>query len=197
MIRVYRASISPPGSALFDSDIRHQHTMFVEISYARRQRDLNHDWIHAGKEIIEVEMSEAQWASFVSSPNSSGVPCTLRVLQGETVERVPYAPRLAESMKETHAAAERAFKEIRVALEAYEAADGAKAKREALGGLRAAINNATPNVDFAAKSLGEHAENVVSRARADIEAMVRHHADQLGIEAPETVLQLERGNEVE
>lgn len=44
--------------------------------------------------------------------------------------------------------------------------------REAMRRLLAAIDNAAPNVDFASKQLVEHTENVVQKARADIEAMV-------------------------
>jgi len=181
MIGAYRTSISPPGHALFDSDIMHQHTVVLRIEHADRRRDLHRDWIHGTDRIIEVEMSEAQWASFVSSMNTSGVPCTLREIQGEgKIEGLPFAPRLEESMKDTHAAAHAAFDEIQQALRDYEA----KPTKDNLRTLRARIENAVPNVDFAGKSLAEHAENVVQKARADVEAMVLAHAQQLGIEAP-------------
>lgn len=52
-------------------------------------------------------------------------------------------------------------------------------------------------MSYAAKSLSEHAENVVQRARADIEAMVVSKAEQLGIdpgEVAETPLLEEPGN---
>lgn len=187
MIGAYRTSISPPGSSLFDSDVRHQHTVVVKLSHAARSRDLHRDWIHGREEIVEIEMSEAQWASFVSSINTSGVPCTLRRLQGEQIEQLPFAPRLEASMRETREAAHRAFDAIVEALDAYEATlkGPAQPRRDALGTLRAKIKNAMPNVDFAGKSLAEHAENVVQKARADVEAMIAAHAAQLGIEAPE------------
>lgn len=38
------------------------------------------------------------------------------------------------------------------------------------------------NISFAAQSLTEHAENVVQRAKADIEAMVVARAKQLGLD---------------
>jgi hypothetical protein len=190
MIVAHRVSASPPGAALFDSDIRHQHYVTLSIHRASRKRDLHRDWIHQRNEIIEVELSEAQWASFLSSPNTSGVPCTIAYLHGERIEPLPFAPRLEQSMKETKAAATAAFGEIVAALEAYEETPStpAKAKREALATLRAAIKNAVPNVTFAGKSLTEHAENVVQKARSDIEAMVAQHAAQMGIAAPETPL---------
>lgn len=187
MVGASRVS-STPGAILFDSDIRHGHYVVLRISRATRRRDLKHDWIHGGsRELIEVAMSEAQWASFVSSMNTAGVPCT--IVQTETEFQVPglnFSPRLKESMREVHEAATEAFDEILealAALEALEAEDkpSVKARREALHTLKMRIKNATPNVDYAGKKLAEHAENVVQKARADIEAMVTHKAAQLGL----------------
>ena len=183
MIGAYRTSVGPPGAALFDSDIRHHHTVVLRIEHAERKRDLHRDWIHGRNQIIEVEMSEAQWASFVSSMNTSGVPCTLRRIQGEEIPRIEYAPRLEASMAETRRAADDAFAEIKEALAAYEE----KKSAENLRTLRARINNAAPNVEFAGKSLAEHAENVVTKARADIEAMVADHAARLELESKPTM----------
>lgn len=188
MIGAYRAQVSPPGAALFDSDIQHRNIVTVRISTASRKRDLHHDHIMADREIIEIEMSEAQWASFVSSMNTSGVPCTIAFRQGEgRIEGVPFAPRLEESMRETRRAAATAFGEITEAFADYEA----KPTKDNLRMLRARISNAVPNVDFAGKSLAEHAENVVQKARADIEAIVAHKAAQLGIESPRAKPEIE------
>ena len=188
IIGAYRTSISPPGAALFDSDIRHQHIVVVKIERATRDRDLHRDWVYGGQQLIEIEMSEAQWASFVSSMNTSGVPCTLRRLQGEEIPRVEYSPRLEESMAETRRAADDAFAGVLEALNTYEE----RPNKGNLRSLRAAIENAGPNVEFAGKMLSEHAENVVTKARADIEAMVTDHATRLGLESS-TPLALEEG----
>jgi hypothetical protein len=171
---------SHPGAVLFDSDIRHQHYVTVNISGARRQRDLNRDWLHTDKTEIEVSMSEAQWASFVSSMNTTGVPTTITYKKGEGgIPRIPYEPRLQESMDEVHGATDKAMARVREAFFAY------KEKKNVanLRSLEAAIANAPSNMEFAATSLSEHAENVVQRARADIEAMVWAKAERLGIEA--------------
>lgn len=181
MIGAYRGSISPPGANLFDSDIRHQHTVTIKIETAERKRDLNHDWIHGDKTLMEIEMSEAQWASFVSSMNTSGVPATLRfdsradepIVPGE-----PYAPRLALSMQETRDAGERVREDIRDAFYAYK-------EKKTVGNLRhleAMIDNLPANLEYAATTLSKHAENVVTKARADIEAFVVRKAQQLGLE---------------
>jgi hypothetical protein len=181
MIGASRVTHSPPGAVLFDSDVRHQHYVTVRISGAVRHRELNRDWVRSEKTDIEVAMSEAQWASFVSSMNvGNGVPCTIEFKRGEgRMPEMPYEPRLAESMAEVRGASDKALETIREAFDAY-AAHKTKGKLDA---LKYTIANASPNMAFAAESLSEHAENVVQRARADIEAMVVAKAQQLGLDA--------------
>jgi hypothetical protein len=188
LIGANRVSHSPPGATLFDSDIQHQYSVVVRIATASRRRDLSHDWLHREDEFVEVEMSEAQWASFVSSMNSGqGVPCTIRRREDEVnVPGVYYAPRLQESIAEVRGAAERAVEKITKAFaeveEAFDSNAGKKVLREKIRDLSFAIGHMPANATFAAESLNEHAENVVQKARADIEAMVLTKAHQLGLE---------------
>lgn len=186
MISAARVSGGP--SVLFDSDITHNHTVRLTVSGARRRRDLHRDWIiDDSRPLIEVEMSEAQWASFVSSLNTSGVPCTVRRTQNDAnIDGLEYDPRLAHTMDEVKGKATTTFRAIRTAMDAYDALDAratAKDRRAALDKIRSAVRNAESNVHFAASSLTEHAEDVVQRARADIEAMVTQKAAQLGLTA--------------
>lgn len=173
-----------PGAVLFDSDILHQHYVIVRIRRATRKRNLNHDWIHADgrHSIVEIAMSEAQWASFVSTMNvGDGVPATLKwdaTRDDPRVPAPPYQPRLQVSMEEVHNAALEAQKDVLEAFAAYKE----KKTVDNLRTLQARIDNLAPNIDFAAQSLAKHAENVVTRARADIEAFVVTKAQQLGLE---------------
>lgn len=187
VVGAYRGSVSPPGAALFDSDIRHQHVITVRVSRAKRKRDLNRDWIGGGKEILEFTMSEAQWASFVSSMNAgSGVPATLG-WHGEDIPRAPYDPRLAHSIDEVRAAAVKAQEDVLRAFREYK-------EKKTVGGLRhleAMIDNLPANLTYAADSLTEHAENVVQRAKADIEAFAVDKAKQLGLDPAEVQAPLE------
>lgn len=179
------------GARLFDSEITHNHIIGLTIRSAIRQRDLNHDWIHGSAEIISVEMSEAQWASFVSTLNSgSGVPCTLRLHNGKINDGIvtptfPFDSRMRLAIEETQEAADRSFAAIKDALAAYEAVvaakGGAKERRDAMSRLSATINNATPDVDYTGKQLARLAEDVVQKAKADVEAFVVHKAQQLGM----------------
>lgn len=194
LIGASRVSHSPPGKVLFDSDVRHQHYVVVRIREARRKRDLNRDWIHGDATIAEVALSEAQWASFVSSMNvGDGVPATLEWDGRKVDPRVPgmpYEPRLRESMDEVRSAASKAQADVLEAFLEYR-------EHKTAGNLRtlqARIENMPANIAFAAESLTEHAENVVQRARADIEAFVVAKAEQLGLEPSDVAGTFELGS---
>jgi hypothetical protein len=95
-------------------------------------------------------------------------------------------------MTEVRDAADKATAAVASAFDEYEKHKNAANLRT----LKYAIANMPANMTFAAKSLSEHAENVVQRARADVEAMVMHQAEQMGIEPAQLgALELTTGKE--
>lgn len=172
--------VSSTGTHLFDSDVKHQHFVTLKISGANRKRDLHRDWIHDDNTpLIEIAMSEAQWAQMISSMNTSGTPATIRWTKADgRIPDFPFTSRLELTADESKAAAEDVFAEAKEALATYKAHKTA----ENLRTLEAKINNAKANINFATKQLNEHAENVVTKARYDIEAMMDDKARQLGID---------------
>lgn len=196
MAQVHRIS-STPGAVLFDSDIKHGEIIRLTVTRATRARSLHRDWIHSGtKTVVEVDMSMAQWAGLVSSMGTSGVPVTIRATEGDwSVPGLPYDPRLAHSVAEVKEGAHKTFDAIKEALAEYEAViaakGGAKERRAALSKLHHTVQNTAGNLAFAAESLSEHTENVVQKARADLEAMVINKAAQLGLSAGDTATVLE------
>lgn len=195
MIGAARVQSGGGGAVLYDSDVRHQHFVTIRLSTGARRRQLSHDHLYPEQQLVEVAMSEAQWASFVSSMNvGSGVPCTVEFTAGEgKLPGIPYAPRLKESMDEVRGAADRAASAVAEAFATYREHKTAANLRT----LQATIENMPANVAFAAESLSEHAENVVQKARADIEAMVVAKAEQLKLDPADLdagVLQLGEGS---
>jgi hypothetical protein len=195
LISVHRIQATP-GEVLFQSDVRHQEYVRVEVSEATRKRDLSHDWVHPGKKLLEISMSMTQFASFVASGGTSGVPVTIDFV-GTGSYRAGHRPglspgsRLAQTTEEVRAAAAQAYGGIAKAFKDYEqvlkyaGAGAAAMRRNALRDLQASITNAAPNVTYAARRLDEHAEAVVEKSRADIEAMVTRMAERTGISMAE------------
>ena len=77
-------------SILYGSDFDHNHYVTISISRSELCRNLSNDWYHSREELIEVALSEAQWATFVSSMNQgSGVACTLQHFNGKMIPQLP------------------------------------------------------------------------------------------------------------
>jgi hypothetical protein len=66
------------GRTLFGSALTHEQYLSVEISRAVLTRDYNADHYSNKEQIVRFNISEAQWARFVSSVgNGDGIPITL------------------------------------------------------------------------------------------------------------------------
>jgi hypothetical protein len=82
------------GAMLYGSDFQHQHFVRVTIRASELHRSLSRDWAMGGKTYIEVDLSEAQWAEFVSSFNvGMGVQCTLVERNHEMIPGLPKPER--------------------------------------------------------------------------------------------------------
>lgn len=163
---------------LFQSDLQHNETITLRILTANRTRSMHRDRVHPLAQLVEVEMSLAQWGALVSAMGlGSGVPVTLRSRESERIiPDLPYQPRIAESLIETRQSVEHLLADIDATLaeleHAIEARSGVKEIRERLRNLRSKVDNAPANATFAVKSLKEAAETVTAQARADIEAQI-------------------------
>lgn len=174
---------SSPGAHLFDSEIQHAHYISVQIARCSRQRELHKDWLFERQVLLTFDLSEAQWGAFVSSFGTSGVPATLSRLAGALVPGVATDDsRLSKSHEEVRNKATEGMEKVKAAhkrvQEAFDQKLGIKETRWRLRDLDIAIQHMPSNMEFAAKSLAEATENVVQKARSDIEAMARQAAAQ-------------------
>ncbi|MYR55240.1 hypothetical protein GTY54_02925 [Streptomyces sp. SID625] len=182
------------GRSLFQSDLLHNETISLSVREAARKRDLSHDWVHPGRELVEIEMSLAQWGSLVSSMGiGSGVPVTIRSTERDPyVPEIPHQPRTAESLREVREVTDRMYARVKAATatlhEAIHEKKGVRATKEALRALENAVAGAGSNAQFTVDSLVEAGEQVVAQARADIEAhaleVIRLTGTEPSIEAP-------------
>lgn len=162
------------SKVLFNSDFKHQNYMVIKISGATLTRSLNSDWVHGRLDgSVEVAMSEAQWATFVSSPNiGSGVPCTIERWNGETVPGLPEpVDRREQFGAELMRRQERACEHL-AQLETAIAASGLSQKKQAeLASLaQAAARDIGSNSRFVAERFDEHMEETTERAKMEVNA---------------------------
>ncbi len=156
---------------LYGSDFTHNHYIAIRIAASTLKRDLSHDWHHPGKEYIEVYLSEAQWATFVSSLNQGCGPCcTIGTVAGQAMPELPAPKSRADQFSgELDANLVCVVASIRASLAQIDEMKLTKAKaKELKDPLQRALTDLTANLAFVAKSFDEHAEKTVEKAKSEV-----------------------------
>ncbi|QCG93986.1 hypothetical protein E6C67_08540 [Azospirillum sp. TSA2s] len=180
-----RASRVSGHANLYDSDFNHQHYITITIARSQLHRSLSRDWHFGRDELIEVSLSEAQWASFVSSMNvGSGVPCTITRHDGKMIPRLPSPENPAHKFK---AEIGKAMQDVQGALSKLASdLDGPLSKTK-VAELRRQIDmlsgRLTGQTGFVADQFDEHVEQTVERAKTEINAYATALVVRTGIEA--------------
>lgn len=166
------------GAYLYGSDFRHQHYITLQIHESVLHRQLSGDRPMAGKRLIEIAMSEAQWATFVSSLNQGGgVQCTLEFTPEAGLVSPIAQPKdrklqFSQEMTERFDMAVRALKVLAALID--ESSLSGKKKKVLKNQLRVAEMNLAPNMDFVAEQFDEHMERTVEKAKSEVNAYAQH-----------------------
>jgi hypothetical protein len=188
-----RASRVSGGAYLYGSDFEHQHYVTVSIKTSELHRGLSRDWHMDRKELIEVAMSESQWATFVSSMNvGGGVPCTMQRLGGEGIPALPKPENLASKFKEEMQAT---MGEIQSDIEKLIAGvDGYGLSKKKSDELKKQLGilhgRMTGNTTFVASQFEEHVENVIECAKIEVNAYVVNSVTRAGLDKLGTPISL-------
>src|SRR3546814_14202860 len=67
------------GEILYGSDFPHQNFVSIRICRSSLNRDLSNDWHYGKDQMMEVNMSEAQWATLDRKSVVSGKSVSVRV----------------------------------------------------------------------------------------------------------------------
>ncbi|MHC4372510.1 MAG: hypothetical protein ACYSW8_33325 [Planctomycetota bacterium] len=185
---------------LYGSEFRHNHYVTIEICKSEVNRDLSRDWYFSRREVIEVAMTESQWATFVSSMNmGSGIPCTIQSID---LEMVPGISHVADTRKQFDKDIRDRLRIVEQSLDDLEKAIDAsrlsqKGKDELLSLLGYATQNLTPNLTFVSDQFGEHMEETFEKAKVEIEAYINAAMNRAGVEAlnERATLKLQEGND--
>lgn len=169
---------------LYGSDFEHQNYVTVSIRGSELMRGLSNDWPFGRQEYIEVSLSEAQWASFVSTMNSGmGTQCTLRHRDGTMIPQIPApASRHEQFEREANETIQEAMDHLKALRAKIEAASlSAKAKKDLTDTLHRAEMNLNSNLGFVAEQFGEHMEKTTEKAKVEINAYVQATIHRAGI----------------
>ena len=169
---------STPGGVLFGSDFRHQHYITITIRKANVRRGLNTDWTSGQQHLIEVALSEAQWATFLSTLNmGDGVPCTLNWFGGYIAGILPDLDRREQFRAEVNDNLSGALSAIDDVLASTNLR---KADRDRLEHAKRELGG---NLQFVAQQFDEHAEATVEKAKVEVEAYLNAAVQRAGLEA--------------
>lgn len=179
-------------TALYDSDFTHNAYMTVTVRLSELHRTLSNDWHFGRGELIEIAMSEAQWATFVSSPNvGGGVCCTLQHLKGEVIPGLPRpAARHDQFGKEMQHRIQGSIDQLDAAIAKFDELGLPKGKAEAArAALRSAKSAVSTSMTFIAEQFDEHMEGTVEKAKAEVHGymtgvLMRSGLDALGVTPP-------------
>lgn len=170
---------------LYGSEFNHQHYVSVRIHKSEHRRTLSNDWHYARGELIEVSMSEAQWASFVSGMNVGHGPCcTIQHINCKPVPQLPdpkvttahFRAEIAEVYREAQAEL------IAIAGELGEAIGKRKAE-EIRRRVQIVAGRVVGSAVFVADQFDEHMENTTEKAKIEVNAFVESAINRAGLQA--------------
>lgn len=175
--------------SLFGSSIEHHNTIRLTISRATHLRDLSHDWYHADKELIEIEMSPSQWAEAITCMNMGvGVPCTLLYVNGERMkdcpkrsERQVFNKEFDKKIRDITKKFAQGIEKVRAILEKKSLT---KADRIEIMNIFSLLEMELGcNVPFVQHSFSEAMDKTVASAKGEVEAFIMNAVLRTGLTA--------------
>lgn len=192
------------GTTLFGTDFIHQNYITLTIRSADLVRDLAHDWPSPGNAHVEVALSEAQWATLVSSLNvGMGVQCTIERLNGKQMPGIPLRRENEVHQDETRKRIAELANQVTAAIQMVEgelAPALSQKKRDAvLGHLRKLHQDIKSNIPWYAEVMEEKMHTLVESAKIEVNAYVTSTIQRAGLSAiaqgDKPVLSLADGSE--
>lgn len=173
--------LSGGARPMFGTEIKTANPIRLEICHAEECRDLSRNWYFPRKQIVEIELSPIQWAEFLTSGNTSGVPCTIKQINNERMSE----PKDTEIFNDYNEEVEENFDKFK---EIEDIVKGAIDSKKPMGmkdlsSLLNKIHNAMANVDFVKDSFKEDMNKIVAKAKAEFNAYAENRIHEIGIES--------------
>ena len=188
---------------LFGSSIQHNDIIHMVLREGVVTRGLNDDWYVGEDEILEVEMSQSQFAELITSMNvGTGTPCTIKYLRGKgrineadfINKRQQITNEFKECMNERMSDAKEFYDEVKELFTTKKSIG--KGDREMI--LRR-LANVTQGMESSSKFIFDQFQNqidkTITEAKGEIEAFAQNKinaiAQQALVEQKEDILKLE------
>lgn len=175
---------SGTAQPMYGSSIKHQNTIRLTVHHGESKRMLSGDWHSPTNKIVEVEMTQNQWAELVSSVGlGAGVPCTIRWLNG-SVEEPPVQSKVSQFQDEfqerMNTAIADADEAIKRAEELLNKKSLTKADRIALLGVLYSVQKSVKaNAPFVYKQFVEQMEKTATEVKGELEAWQMNRVAEL------------------
>lgn len=181
----------------FGSEIKTDHPIILKVCQGEVERGLSRNWYHAqNKPIVEVELTPIQWAEFLTSGNTTGIPCTITQKNGERMDEVPqtkiidyFETETQETFDEFEKGADRIIGKVKEALNSGKPM-GKKQMEELLTALDTYKHNTVSNIKYVKNTFKETMSEIVVKGKAEVNAFVEAKALQLGMEDLKNRVQL-------
>ena len=188
------------GVLLYGSDFQHQNYITIRIASSKLHRSLSRDWhSESSTPYVEVALSEAQWATFVSSMNQgSGTCCTATFLNGAYVNGLPpNKSRKAQYEMEANQNLIDARENLEKLAQAIgESKLSKKEKEEMVRLANFAYREIGSSMDFVMKQFGEFMESTTEKAKIEVNAYTTSTLMRAGLDAVKAgSVQLLKGGE--
>lgn len=178
---------------LFQVDYPQQHFIKLTISTASLERKLSNDWVYDDQTLVEINMSEVQWARLLSSMNTTGVPCTLGAyIDPNTKQYIrPRMPSNVETktdtfkseIRETVGDGMNALKDLLTQLKTL-SAPGTSTKKSDIAALTSKAETVyrelMQNLPYVMEQADEAIESAVEAGKGEIAAFIDHSMQKLG-----------------
>lgn len=171
---------------LYGSDFEHQNYVNVSIRRSELHRGLSRDWPSARDELIEVALSEAQWATFVSAMNIGfGPQCTIQHIDRQMVPQIPHTAntkaKFKVEMNENLAEAGEAITVLEQKINESKLSE--KAKKDLLWQVTVISRSLGGSAEFIGEQFGEYIENVTEHAKIEVNAYTTMIIQRTGLTA--------------
>jgi len=178
-----------PGN-LFGSSIRHHNYVALTIKRAKDNRDLHRNWYYGYESLIQIEMSNTQFAEMITSMNmGDGVPCTIRHVEQERMEDPPGISQRQVFEDEFKADVQKVGNKISSAVNEIGTILSDKRnvkvsdRKKILGLLESIAQDINSNMPFVQTQFNEAIERTTLEAKGEVEAFVTNKITSLGIES--------------